>query len=511
MAPRPAAAQPFLPDGFSDGNVEPLLDLPVGLAFLPDGSLRLLVIEQVTGKVRLLVNDVLAADDPTLVVDSLKIIYGEQGLLGVAVDPGWPQRPYLYLQYDYSGAPVIRISRYTASGDLAFAGNGSFTFDPDSRYDLLVDLPDFSLIHNGGTLRFGPDGMLYSSLGDDGGDCLAFDLTRLQGKILRLDVSQLPAGSGGPPDLALLTPSDNPFVAHPDPKARLVWAYGLRNPARFHVDPATGDLLIADVGTAYWEEVDWAHGPGMNFGWPHWEGYLRTPLVCTGVDTSNVVPPIYAFDRCDGGCEEGASIISAGLYRRPSLASHPFPPEYDGDYFFTDYYRRFLRRLKRSGDSWAIAPAVPGQPSPSDWGTLRGLITDFAVGPEGSLYYVQQYEPYPVPASGQVRRIDYIGSVDVGAVRAGGVAFPPPWPQPARDRVTLSFRLDREADCALEVFDLRGSRAAVLAPAARRAAGDHVFTWDLRDARGQRVPAGIYLARLDVEGRRVARRIVRLE
>jgi glucose/arabinose dehydrogenase len=507
-ASRPAAAQTAVPTDFADQLVVGSFNIPVALAFLPDG--RLFVIEQATARIRLIVNGALAAVDPVVTVDSVRTAYGEQGLLGIAVDPGWPARPYVYVQYDYIGAPVIRISRFTVGGDLAFGGDGSLTIDPASRHDVMSDLPDQTVIHNGGTLRFGPDGMLYSSLGDDGASCDAQHLAALRGKILRLDVSGLPPGPGGPPDKSLITPADNPFAAHPDPRARLVWQYGLRNPARFHVDPATGDLFIADVGTIYWEEISWAPAPGMNFGWPHYEGPLRTPMTCAGADSTLFVAPIYAYDRCDGGCELGASVISGGLYRRPPSASHAFPPEYDGDYFFTDYYRRFLRRLKRSGNTWSLAPPVPGQSSPTDWGFMFGLVTDFAEGPDGALYYCQQYMPYPAPGSGQVRRIVYTGTTSVAAPGWGGVEFAPAYPSPTRGAVTLTYRVPAASSAALRIYDVVGRPVRVLVAPGIHGPGSFEVRWDARDAQRRRVPAGVYLARLTVDGTDFVRRVVLL-
>src|SRR5262245_25869217 len=154
---------------------------------------------------------------------------GEQGLLGIAVDPGWPARPYLYVHYDRIGNQ-INLSRYTVGGDLSFTGNGALTIDPATRFDILTDIPDNATNHNGGTLRFGPDGMLYNSEGDDATGCPALDLTVLNGKILRLDISALPAGGGGPPAKSLITPADNPFVANANANAKLVGYSGLRNP-----------------------------------------------------------------------------------------------------------------------------------------------------------------------------------------------------------------------------------------------------------------------------------------
>src|SRR6185503_9476370 len=118
-----------------------------------------------TARVRLVVQGGLAASDPVLTVPSVDASYGEEGLLGIAIDPGWPARPYLYLQYTVAGEPIHRIARFTVAGDLAFAGNGALTIDPATRYDVLT-VPRAAEFHNGGTLRFGPDGKLYSSIGD---------------------------------------------------------------------------------------------------------------------------------------------------------------------------------------------------------------------------------------------------------------------------------------------------------------------------------------------------------
>jgi len=137
----------------------------------------------------------------------------EQGLLGIAVDPGWPARPYLYIHCDDASGAFLRVSRYTATGDLAFATDGHLAVDPATRYDLLNRLPDNAPNHNGGTVRFGPDGMLYVSLGDDMDTARRRTRRSWWGKILRLDVTRLPPGAGGPPPVALLAAAGNPWAA----------------------------------------------------------------------------------------------------------------------------------------------------------------------------------------------------------------------------------------------------------------------------------------------------------
>ena len=105
------------------------LDRPVGMAFLPDG--RLIVIENDTGRVRLLVDGKFGAVDPIGTVDSLSWIGSEEGLMGVAADPQWPARPYLY--FHYAGVDSsLHVTRYAVSGDLDDPTSGFLIMDPDS-------------------------------------------------------------------------------------------------------------------------------------------------------------------------------------------------------------------------------------------------------------------------------------------------------------------------------------------------------------------------------------------
>lgn len=497
----PAAAQFTLPTDFADELVIAGLPEAVGMAFLPDA--RLLVVERVTGRVRLIVNGALAAVDPVLTVPDVDASYGEEGLLGVAVDPRWPARPYVYVQHTVQGAPYIRIARFTAAGDVAFTGNGAITIDPATRYDVIADAPHEVSFHNGGTLRFGPDGMLYSSLGDYSA-CGSQALGELLGKILRLDVSGLPSGSGGPAPRALITPPDNPFVGHADPDARLVWQWGLRNPFRFGIDPLTGAMVIGDVGGSQREELDYATAPGMNFEWPIYEGDVPGPYVCANVDSTVFQGPIHVHDH-----SEGAAIMGGVIYRRLGSASEPFPPEYDGDIFFTDFYKYWLRRLKRTGDTWSLAPA-PGQPNATDWGSGAIWISDWLVASDGSLWYCRMLTGNS-SGPGEIRRIRYAGTVSVAIPGDRPVEFRPPFPSPARGGVTLDYALADGARVSLAIHDAGGRRVRALATAEPRAAGRHRAEWDGRDDREIRVAPGVYFARLSVAGHTLERRMVLIE
>ena len=225
-----------VPTHFEDTQLIGGLNQPTDFARLPDG--RVLVTEQKSGIVRLFVNPTTSAI--ALTVPSLNASGNERGLLAITLDFDWPSSPYVYLYYNRTGSK-LRLVRYTASGDLT---NGSSTnLALGTSLLLLDDLLDNASNHNGGALRFGTDGCLYLSLGDDADRCAAQDSTTLKGAILRMWVNGLGPAGGGPVTRAALTPTDNPLVTT-NANAKLVYAYGLRNPFRFHIDPETGLVTI---------------------------------------------------------------------------------------------------------------------------------------------------------------------------------------------------------------------------------------------------------------------------
>ena len=420
----------------------------------------------------------------------------ERGLLGIAVDPKWPSAPYIYVHQTRLGSRIA-ISRFTLTGDLNFTTNGLITFLPSSRFDLLNDLPDNATNHNGGTVRFGPDGNLYVSLGDDAVSCAAQDTSALQGKILRLDVTRLPATGTGPAPKALLIPPGNPFAANPDSSDKLVWALGLRNPFRFHIDPGTGDLFIADVGQDTWEEYDRISGGGADLGWPFREG-PDSYSSCPGFSTAGFIEPIGFFDH-----SEGAAIMSAGVYRVPGAGGPPaFPNGYEGNCFYTDYYTGIMRRLVGSGTTWQAPPEVEGQPSPQNWGEGFDAVSDFLEMPDGSLWYCRQSVNFG-SGTGEIRRIrctDFVGVPESSSSKGGELRLAAPRPTPSSNRVTLSWTQPRPGAARLVVFDASGRAVRVIEAGAELEAGSHSRTWDGLDASGQSAPTGLYFARLDAGG-----------
>ncbi len=398
-----------VPDDFTDSAVVTGFSQPVGFAFLPDG--RSLVIEQKTAQIRLVVNGVIGSIDPLVTVPNVNGSGNERGLLGIDVDADWPVRPYIYVYYSHSGTSTNYLSMYEATGDLNDPNSDNLQIIPGSLYHLLTDIPDNASNHNGGTVRVGTDKMIYLSIGDDANQCTAQQVNDLRGVVLRLDPALMPGPGSGPPAKADITPVDNPFVSV-DPNTRLVYCYGLRNPFRFSVDRLTGDLFIADVGLSDYEEINQAKG-GENFGWPFREGpVVRTTGGCSepgGPGGSTYDDPIGWYDRSGFT----ASIVSGGLYRQESWpADDSFPPEYEGDVFFLEYYQGWMRRLTWDGVQWIAAAPVAGQPSTDNWAEGLSYASDFLVGPDGALWYVLQFGA----SSGELRRIAYTGTIaTVGA------------------------------------------------------------------------------------------------
>ncbi len=287
----------------------------------------------------------LAAPFVQLAVDSS----GERGLIGVALHPNFATNGYIYAYYTTAeNGTHNRVSRFTASGDVALAGSEL----------KLVDLPALSSAtnHNGGALHFGADGKLYIGVGDNANGAQAQDRTSLFGKLLRVNEDGSPV-------------TDNPFYATNAGLARAVWAYGLRNPFTFAVQPGTGLIYINDVGQSTWEEIDLG-AAGANYGWPGSEGPDGVGAGITG--------PIFTYNHTAasppgsgvGGFFTGIAITGGCFY--PS--SGAFPAMYEGSYFFADYGSGFVARYGATNSAAYSFGSVSGNP------------VDMRVGVDGALY-----------------------------------------------------------------------------------------------------------------------------
>jgi len=342
-----------LPAGFTETLVASGLAAPTSMTFAPDG--RLFVTLQ-GGTLRVIKNGVLLATPfVSLSVDSS----GERGLLGVAFDPQFASNHFVYVYYTVPGTPAHnRVSRFTANGDVAVAGSELVILE--------LNALSGATNHNGGALDFGADGKLYVAVGENANSANSQVLTNLLGKMLRINTD----GS---------IPSDNPFFGNAAVTGnnKLIWAYGLRNPFTFGIQPGTGRIFIDDVGQGSWEEIDDGIA-GANYGWPLSEG------AAVG---SGQTAPVYTYPH-SGGSVTGCA-ITGGAFYNPSTVQ--FPASYVGKYFFSDLCGGWIRTVDPA-NAFAVADFASGISSP----------VKVRVGPNGSLYYLAGAGG----SSGAVFRID---------------------------------------------------------------------------------------------------------
>ena len=349
----PVARGASVPSGFTDAVVAGGLTNPTAMALAPDG--RIFVCQQ-GGALRVIKNGALLATPfLTVTVDSA----GERGLLGVAFDPNFASNQLVYVYYTAT-TPTIhnRISRFTASGDVALAGSEV----------VVMDLPSLSTAtnHNGGAIHFGPDGNLYVAVGDNANSSNAQSLATRLGKLLRI------SSTGA-------IPTDNPFFNQATGDNRAIWVLGVRNPFTFSFQSGTTRMFINDVGENTWEEINDGIA-GSNYGWPNCEGFCNPP-------NPNFRDPIFAYANDASTCA-----ITGGTFYNPQI--NQFPANFVGNYFFADFCGGWIRRLDPANGN-AVSDFATGISSP----------VDLHVSDDGFLYYLAR-------GAGSVNRIGFTASGD---------------------------------------------------------------------------------------------------
>ena len=320
---------------------------PIELLPYPGGRF---ILAQQNGTIRLLTAD--GSDAGTVLNLTVRQVGNEEGLLSIALDPAFPARPYLYAYYSADGPRRTALSRFTIVGDTAA---------PSSEIAIL-DVNQPLTNHHGGTIRFGPDGMLYLGFGDggSGGDPRGNgqNPSTLLGSVIRIDVR------GASEARPYLIPPDNPTFAAALNARPETWAYGFRNPWRMAFDPATGALWLADVGQDAVEEIDVVTAGG-NYGWNRLEGgSCYSPA--SGCERAGTVLPVATYPSADG-----CSITGGVVYRGAAV------PALRGWYVYGDFC---------TGTIWALP--VDGPPSSSLLVASDLNITSFGVDAAGELYVV---------------------------------------------------------------------------------------------------------------------------
>jgi glucose/arabinose dehydrogenase len=454
----PAAVASVLPSGFQDTVALSGLTNPTVMQFSPDGRI---FVGQKNGVIKVFSS--LSDPNPVIFADLSSEVddYWDRGLLGLALDPNFPTRPYVYVLYTYD-APIggtsptwndacptppgpttdgcvvsARVSRLTANGN-SMTGSEQVLVNGWCQ-----QFPSHSI----GTLIFGRDGALYAGAGDgasfnnvdygqygatysgdqanpcgdppspigtalappnaEGGALRSQSVRRtdgpatLNGAVIRIDPD---TGQGLP---------DNPFASSSDPNARRIVAYGLRNPFRFTQRPGTDELWIGDVGAGTWEEIDRLTSPTgnatRNFGWPCYEGanpqsgYQSAGLnLCNSLyaNPGSVAAPYYAYKHSE--CVVNYTGCHHGGSSITGLAFYQggsYPAAYQGALFFADHSRNEI---------WAMMPGANGLPDPANIRSFVGVNAaggaghpvDLKIGPGGDLFYVDMED-------GNIHRIIY--------------------------------------------------------------------------------------------------------
>lgn len=448
----------LVPDsGFVEEAI--LTDLPptTGVAFGPQNRIYLALKE---GIVRVAQGGTLLTT-PFIDISAMTNRRTDRGLGGIALDPQFPTRPYVYLFFTYDPPELLaddtapRVSRLIrvqadAAKDYNVALPGSIevilgknsiaqnvasqlavgaTIIPEPAScmtGLTMDgtpindcIPSDELSHSAGTLIFGADGYLYVSHGDgasyNGASKVSLRsqmVDSLSGKVLRIDPN---TGNGVP---------GNPFYdpANPANNRSRVWSYGMRNPFRITVNPATGQVYLGDVGTSSWEEVN--SGKGTNHGWPCYEGgnttnsttgtgntvsivntafrdFSRTSAFCGDLYNQGlgaVVAPLFSYKHPvdSTGKDLGASITGVAFY-----SGTTYPLKYRGALFIADYAQRLIRYLTFDQNGF---PTV--NPFATEISASAGPV-QLSIGPDTNLYAMFLDL---VTRKSQLRRYRYTGS-----------------------------------------------------------------------------------------------------
>lgn len=309
----------------------------------------------------------------------------EEGLLGFAFDPHYADNRHVYVYWSeriearegaMAGGRKRKSTRQSViSRFTVMPGDNGPAVDPSTELRLLEVFQPFGN-HNGGTIVFGPDEMLYIALGDGGAANDPYgnseSLGMLLGKVLRIDVRAATA------DAPYAIPADNPFVGQQGARGE-IWCYGLRNAWRLAFDRETGELWCGDVGQNRVEEIDRLVRGGF-YGWNTFEGTeefkLRRSRAATPPDH---IPPVAEY-----GHREGLSITGGHVYRGKLL------PGLVGYYVYADFMTRRMWGCKedRAGGAHAVVKLAPAPFPPSSFAEEPDgeLLVSCFIGKKGKIF-----------------------------------------------------------------------------------------------------------------------------
>lgn len=394
----------------------------------PVNDSRLFVVQQ-GGLIRILNANGTINATPFINLTSLISLGSERGLLGLAFHPNYATNGLFFVNYTNTAGNTV-IARYSVSANPNIANTTGV---------ILMTINQPYSNHNGGCLRFGPDGYLYIGMGDggNGGDPQGYSqnlsLTNTNvtanpsriylGKMLRIDVDTV-AGA-----LNYGFPATNPYITEPGKEE--IWARGLRNPWRFSFNRINGDLWIGDVGQTAVEEINKVANPlpntGLNFGWKCYEGSATySTSGCPALST--MTQPVAEYTHtATGGC----SITGGYFYTGTTY------PNFQNKYFFADFCNAQIGTLNSSNTiTWSQS--------------ITGYINTFGEDSNGELYVAVANDYATVTPSIIYKVID--SSLSASEFEIADLSL---YPNPAKTEIFIKNKTGKKLS-KMNVFDLTG-------------------------------------------------------
>lgn len=396
---------------------------------------------------------------------------GEMGLIGMAFHPDFQNNGYFYIAYNTVKPVATIISRFKVSAANPDSADASSEL-------ILLNIPASTQIHKGGKLLFGTDGFLYIGIGDGGGqgdpNNNAQNLTRLYGKILRIDVNNTSGGRN------YSIPSSNPYYLNTSGDREEIFAYGIRNPWKFSQDPVTNKIWLGDVGNNIAEEIDIIES-GINYGWKIMEGFecFSPPTNC---DTTGLRKPVFQYLHSEG---EASSIIGGFVYRGTKL------PSLYGKYIFSDFVSGEIWNLNYDG----INPATRTLLYNTNFS-----VSNIGVDKNNELYFCNYGNGKIFQLTDTTVGINFNSSI----IPTSTQLFQN-YPNPFNPATKINFTLNNNSFVKLSIFDLQGREIQILV-SENINAGDYYYSFN-----GQSLTSGIYFYRLETNGMSLSRRMVLLK
>jgi glucose/arabinose dehydrogenase len=421
------------------------LAYPIAFQFLPNGNV---IMTHKPGEVKIYTLNNTVVSTFWLFNDSCLNNF-ERGTLGICLDPNYGTNHYVYVYYVHAVPPLtttpqfLRVVRLTESSNVGT--------NPYIVFNYGIGTPAGN--HMGGNIRFGPDGKLYVTIGENAVSSNAQLLTNPKGKILRLNSD----GS---------IPTDNPFYDDGNPNTGnddRIWCYGLRNSFDFTFSPVNDSIYASENGANTWDEVNFIRR-GKNYGWPVCEGY------CVPYN------PAYRQPMAVWGSPLPA-LTGIMIYNGSQM------PELNNKLFVGSNNTNGNAQLYKC--DLGNAPYYDTIVSRSVFANLNNL-TGMMQGPDGNIYVLKG----GYTTAGVLYRIKH----DPNGVSNQNIpvsfSLEQNFPNPFNPVTTIKYSLDRRSYITLKIFDQLGREMHVLV-SGEKDAGSYEVNWDASN-----YPSGVYFYRL---------------